>query len=156
MRRRAGCISPCPSPGCIFRLLGPQQGLSSTCSQAVKLGPASPAATLQPLHHPISCCDLWAVALRAAAAARLCRMVPRGRLSATATAARRGKWCFRLHPPSHSGAFFEPKGRKGCGLALLLPLRACPFIPLFPAAANGFACERSHLSVLCAFSSCAA
>lgn len=57
---------------------------------------------------------------------------------------------FHLHPSIFLSAlelFLEPKGRKGRDLTFLPPLCSCPFIPLFPAAANGFACERSHLSI---------
>lgn len=95
------------------------------------------AAGSVPLSPVPALCDLSALAL--------CRMVPGGRLASPAAAAQRGKFIFSaptLHPPFQSGAFLEPKGRKGHGLASLphsvLSLRSSRRLPM---ALSGSACS---------------
>lgn len=163
---------PSPSLGHIFRVLGPfsacSQGLPvpTTAQQGAFLllilgcqaGPClscldTCGRRLRP--PPPAAFDLLAVALgeqrrlRSFAAWSLGASSPPGLLQLGGE-----KLHFHLHPSIPLPAlelFLEPKGRKGHGLASLPPLCSCPFIPLFPAAANGFACQRSHLSVLAPF-----
>ena len=142
-----GC--PCPPQ--------PSEGLSSICSQAGKPGPASPArirvaAGSVPLRPPPPAVfDLSAAVLGEQRRLRGFAAWSPGAGSPPQPLQLGGeKLYFHLHlsiPLPALELFLEPKGRKGRGLPFLPPLCSCPFIPLFPAAANGFASERTHLSV---------
>lgn len=73
---------------------------------------------LCPLGPPVpALCDLSAVAL----GEQLCREVPGAGSSPQPLPLRGEKSYFQLQPPFQSGAFLEPQGRKGRGLASLPP-----------------------------------
>lgn len=127
----------------------PARGFPPICSRAGKPVPASPARTRAaagsvPLRPPPPAAfDLSAVVLGEPRRLRGFAAWSPGAGSPPRPLQLGGeKLYFHLHPSIPLPAlelFLEPKGRKGRGLAFLPPLCSCPFIPLFPAAANGFA-----------------
>lgn len=151
----SGRWDPLPAVGGRPSLPQPSKGLPSNCSQPGKPDPASPARTRAAVGS-VPLCQLcltfrqWHLESSSGCAAL--PHGPRGPARRHGRLSSEGKnSIFLLHPLIPLSAlelFLEPKGRKGCSLALLPPLCACSFVPLFPAAANVNA--RTYLS-LCRF-----